>query len=1310
MSIGFALSLVAERADLGTAHCGFGNPLAVVLGVGNTRGFCDVLALSTLAAGRAGFGVPCATNSVQAGLGVGEHARIFLALGTNEGGLIPEADVQGTREALCTVGSVRDVGALVEAASVQGGIPVANPVVVAVILVGVAADLADALAVGVEGGGPFAGRVGGAVRGVAVLTALVVTALRLCVEDEVVPEVRALDGAGGVDDAVLASVGAVRSVVDDLTAVEVGALTRMAADLDFTVGTEGIAHAGEGGVSEASAGTVFVDVGPCGRSGLVAGDVLLCPGFEIAEEGSDDFRGLDGVDVVDAVRSGLTVLVDQVPVSIGDSVSDTEGSEEDLTTVVDDGSGAGEVGASHVSPVRAGDEDGDALATGSNGREDVEIRAGASESGSDSAGSTSVAAVGLVPLESGDEFSAVTGQASERRDDVGSGGTAELEEVDADTSLVGDVGLRGSGAGEGNLVDPALQQADDTDVRVGEAIDESGHVGRSINEDFNICGGNIGVFPPAALAVLPEAAIVTEAAAGAGFGPARLRDTDTLVVGLVEGELGSVDGGGVPVAGAVDGVAEFLALVVRADGGSALSRRNLEIPAALGIVDARAFGGVATAPVFDADVLVGVGGVAFDRAARVLLADSFESGGFVTTVVQEASVFAALGGTEAGFPDAERRLAVAGELELEVAVLFTAGTAPVGHGIPDAVVFVVDTRPARAAGDTVGVTAVPVGHVCRGHVVCAPLGRASDAFSEIEPRLADETLAETPVLGPLALRVLGARGLSAVACHAVRGPAALGPVLLAETVPRAKTVVVARNFGRVPQAGTSTSSVVVHDVGPRDVIAVAHVANPVVHVAAVGEPSHGPAALVGDDVAERISGRTVVTHTSGDDLDVLVGQDTADLRSEARSVLVVVAGGDEEDDGVTARSDGEGDFSEDTDHGLEGSSDEGKSAAVGGEVVFDPVDGIPDLSVGTGEGVSDGSGNGRLDGTVDGVEGTVTAGTPDAEVDTPTVSPLDDGVLPVVPGERPAVVLTAHGFETRDDDEDFGGRARSLEGSNHIVTHAQGINVGEALADDAVTVSEVRIPEAVPFAPDVPGVAGTRVLVEGAGTRLALRDTADDLPVAAAVPVAFTLVDESVGAELTTADVTDTRIVVPLADVGEPAALIRRSVELAVVELAGVVVDEPAAANFLAAGIDVGVETAAGLGVVETVFVVRRPVTPTTELTPVTIDGSRGDHVHPVGVGLHLEPVATGFLVLRKGPSFGRNDFGVGVFLLPGGVDVGRGDGAGGRLRSGVTRVPAAEGTIQACDLAGSHGSEGSVRAVDGRTVLAEAGSDEGVP
>jgi hypothetical protein len=462
---------------------------------------------------------------------------------------------------------------------------------------------------------------------------------------------------------------------------------------------------------------------------------------------------------------------------------------------------------------------------------------------------------------------------------------------------------------------------------------------------------------------------------------------------LVQGELGSVNRGGVPVAGTVEGVAEGLRFVLRADGRSALSRGDVEVPAALSIGDTGAFSGVATAPVFNTDVLVGVGSVSGDGAARVLLADGFESGRFVTTVVQEASVFTALGGTEAGFPDAERRLAVAGELELEVAVLFTAGTAPVGDGVPNTVVLVVDTRPAGAAGDTVGVTAVPLRHVSGGHIICAPFRRASHTFSVVVPRRADEALAEVPVLGPLALRVLGARLLGAVVAHAVRGPAALGPVLLTETIPRAETIVVARNFGLVVQAGTSASGVVVEDVSPRNVVLEAHVANPVVHIATVGEPGHGPGAGVGNDVAERIGSRTRVTHTSSDDLDVELNEDVTERSTEITLIGVRVASSDDEDGGVTAaRAEGEGGLGEETDHSLERSGHVRKTSTVGREVVFNPVDGVPDLSVGTSEGISDGSRNGRLDGAVDGSEGTISGVTPDARVETPTVSPLDHGV------------------------------------------------------------------------------------------------------------------------------------------------------------------------------------------------------------------------------------------------------------------------------------------------------------------------------
>jgi hypothetical protein len=462
---------------------------------------------------------------------------------------------------------------------------------------------------------------------------------------------------------------------------------------------------------------------------------------------------------------------------------------------------------------------------------------------------------------------------------------------------------------------------------------------------------------------------------------------------LVQGELGSVDSSRVPVASTVDGVAEGLRFVLRADGRSALSRRDVEVPAALSIGDTRAFSRVATAPVFNTDVLVGVGSVSCDGAARVLLADRFESGRFITTVVQEASVLTALGSTEAGFPDAKRRLAVASELELEVAVLFTAGTTPVGDGVPNAVVLVVDTVPAGTVGDTIGVTAVPLRHISRGHIIRAPLGRASHTFSVVVPGGADEALAEIPVLSPLALRVLGAGLLGTVGSHTVRGPAALGPVLLAETIPRAETIVVAGNFGRVVQAGTSTSSVVVEDVGPRNVILEAHVTNPVVHIAAVGEPCHRPRARVRNDVAERVGSRARVTHARSDDLDVERNEDVAERGTEVTLISVGVAGSDDEDGSVTAaRADSEGSLGEETDHSLERSGHVRKTTTVGSEVVFNPVDSIPDLSVGTSEGISNASRNGRLDGSVDGSEGTVAGVTPNARVETPTVGPLDHGV------------------------------------------------------------------------------------------------------------------------------------------------------------------------------------------------------------------------------------------------------------------------------------------------------------------------------
>ena len=306
--------------------------------------------------------------------------------------------------------------------------------------------------------------------------------------------------------------------------------------------------------------------------------------------------------------------------------------------------------------------------------------------------------------------------------------------------------------------------------------------------------------------------------------------------------------------------------------------------------------------------------------------------------------------------------------------------------------------------------------------------------------------------------------------------------------------------------------------------------------------------------------------------------------------------------------------------------------------------------------------------------------------------------------------MTTNSFDTTNENESIRSRLRTLESNNHIVTHAKSIHIRNTLSDNTVGVVEVRIPETVPFSGNVVFVTSARIHVESTGTRLALRDATDDLPVALSLTVTFILVDEGVGAELTTTNITETSIIIPFADVREETTSLGIIVEFTVVEFTGVVVGKPAAADFRAAGSFVTVETTTRTDVSVTIFVEGRPVTPATELTPVTIDGSRGNHIHPAVIRLHLEPVTTSFLVLRESPSFGGSDFGVGVLLLPGRIDVGRSDLTGGRLRSGVTRSPAAEGTVEAGNLAGSHGGEGGVRAVDGRTIFTEAGIQEGVP
>ena len=380
LSVSITFSGIPDRADGRAAHGGFTDPFALVDGVGGTRRFSDVLALTTLAHGRAGISIPGASRNFEAALGVGLHARVLLTLGANESSLIPQAGLHTSSSDLSAVGGIRNIGALVEAALPESVVPGARPVGVAVSLVGVLADLTPAE---VEVAVPFAGRVGGASRGVAVLGALIVTAGGLSVEDEVLPHVRARDGTSIMEDAILASVGLVGSVGDDFTAVEVGALGRVAADLNVTVVAEGITHAGEGVVVNTLARSLLVDVGPGGRSALVASDVLLGPGFKIAQEGGDNFGRFDGVDVVDLISDSLLVLVDHIPVSVLDVVSVTDSSEEDLTTVLSDGGGRRIVVTSHISPVGVGDEGDDALTVGGNLRENDEVRTSTVQCGFD---------------------------------------------------------------------------------------------------------------------------------------------------------------------------------------------------------------------------------------------------------------------------------------------------------------------------------------------------------------------------------------------------------------------------------------------------------------------------------------------------------------------------------------------------------------------------------------------------------------------------------------------------------------------------------------------------------------------------------------------------------------------------------------------------------------------------------------------------------------------------------------------------------------------------------------------------------------
>lgn len=206
--------------------------------------------------------------------------------------------------------------------------------------------------------------------------------------------------------AVLAIVWLVGSVGKSLTAVEVRALRREEAGLDVAVVTVGIAHAAEGVVVSAFASTLLIDVGPSRRSSLVTSDVLDSPGFEVREVISDDFSGANGVDVVDGIGCGFTVLLGEIPVSVGDVAGGADNTEEDLTSVLSDGSSVGSSRASQVGPVRVGDEGDEAFAARGDCTKSDEVGASASESRVDFTGSSSVVTIGFVPLESLEKFGA----------------------------------------------------------------------------------------------------------------------------------------------------------------------------------------------------------------------------------------------------------------------------------------------------------------------------------------------------------------------------------------------------------------------------------------------------------------------------------------------------------------------------------------------------------------------------------------------------------------------------------------------------------------------------------------------------------------------------------------------------------------------------------------------------------------------------------------------------------------------------------------------------------------------------------------
>lgn len=206
-----------------------------------------------------------------------------------------------------------------------------------------------------------------------------------------------------------------------------------------------------------------------------------------------------------------------------------------------------------------------------------------------------------------------------------------------------------------------------------------------------------------------------------------------------------------------------------------------------------------------------------------------------------------------------------------------------------------------------------------------------------------------------------------------------------------------------------------------------------------------------------------------------------------------VDGGDDDDTLVALGDDGRGEETSWADEFAESPSKVDDSTAVGSESVFEVVEHVGDVGAVSGELITrNGVGDGRSSLIV---ETPLTVVTEFSSSETPAVGPVGEGFSKAVVGERPARVLTADGFETRDLSDDVSGALWALEQDSHIVGETESVDFGDALADNVgVDAAEERIPEAVRISPFVVAVAVARVRVKNAHAGLTLGNSLDGDP------------------------------------------------------------------------------------------------------------------------------------------------------------------------------------------------------------------------